>query len=109
MQVANNIAKLGHGKRCVPDGAMDADLNGAQQTVGGTSAVAPMFAAWKALTDTVAGAVLPFSAASVYECVLTTCMLAHWRPARRAASRYCCQMHVRQLRCALEMSITCMA
>ena len=79
VQVANNIAKLGRGKRCVPDGAMDADpqsgysiiLNGAQQTVGGTSAVAPMFAAWKALTDTVAGAVLPFSAASVYECVLT--------------------------------------
>ena len=43
-------------------------LDGSQQVVGGTSAVAPMWAAWKGLTDTVAGAVLPFSAASVYEC-----------------------------------------
>lgn len=43
-------------------------VNGIQQVVGGTSAVAPMWAAWKGLTDTVAGRVLPFSAASVYEC-----------------------------------------
>jgi hypothetical protein len=32
------------------------------QVVGGTSAVAPMWAAWKSLTDGVAGKVLPFSA-----------------------------------------------
>jgi len=33
-----------------------------QIVVGGTSAVAPMWAAWKSLTDGVAGKVLPFSA-----------------------------------------------
>ena len=75
MQVANDIAKISKGRRCVPDAAMNADPNsgyniivgGKGLPVGGTSAVAPMWAAWKALTDTVAGAVLPFSAASVYQ------------------------------------------
>ena len=33
-----------------------------QYLVGGTSAVAPMWAAWKALTDAAACATLPFAA-----------------------------------------------
>lgn len=33
---------------------------GKQLTIGGTSAVAPLWAAWKALTDAVAGKTLPF-------------------------------------------------
>ena len=58
------------GMRCVPDGAMVGDPHsgysiicaGQQMVVGGTSAVAPMWAAWKSLTDAVAGKRLPFSA-----------------------------------------------
>ena len=58
------------GMRCVPDGAMVGDPHsgytiicaGQQRLVGGTSAVAPMWAAWKSLTDAVAGKRLPFSA-----------------------------------------------
>ncbi|EIE19960.1 subtilisin-like protein [Coccomyxa subellipsoidea C-169] len=71
--VANEIPKS-NGKRCVPDGAMDADpnsgytiiLNGRQYIFGGTSAVAPMWAAWKAATDAVAGENLKFSAEAAY-------------------------------------------
>lgn len=37
-------------------------LAGNQYVFGGTSAVAPMWAAWKAATDAVAGKTLPFSA-----------------------------------------------
>ena len=56
--------------RCVPDGAMAGDPHsgysiicaGQQMLVGGTSAVAPMWAAWKSLTDAAAGKQLPFSA-----------------------------------------------
>ena len=46
-------------------------LNRGQAQVGGTSAVAPMWAAWKSLTDGVAGRVLPFSA-QVRWCCLTS-------------------------------------
>jgi kumamolisin len=73
-EAAANGVSGNNGMRCVPDAAMDADpasgysiiCNGAQ-VVGGTSAVAPMWAAWKSLTDGVAGKVLPFSAQSIYE------------------------------------------
>ncbi|CAL5221913.1 g4183 [Coccomyxa viridis] len=62
------------GMRCVPDGAMVGDPQsgysvicaGRQMVLGGTSAVAPMWAAWKGLTDAVAGKRLPFSAEAVY-------------------------------------------
>jgi hypothetical protein len=58
------------GMRCVPDGAMVGDPQsgysiicaGEQMIIGGTSAVAPMWAAWKTLADIVAGKRLPFSA-----------------------------------------------
>lgn len=76
-QVDNNISKISKGMRCVPDAAANADgnsgysiiVNGEQMTVGGTSAVAPLLAGWKAACDTVAGKILPFSAESVYQYV----------------------------------------
>lgn len=78
-QADSNISTLSKGMRCVPDASANADPNsgytiivkGAQQTIGGTSAVAPLLAGWKAACDSVAGKILPFSAASVYQCVLT--------------------------------------
>lgn len=50
-----------------PNSGYSVVLNGEGRIMGGTSAVAPMFSAWKALADTAAGAILPFTAADVYQ------------------------------------------
>ena len=51
-----------HGCAADPQSGYTIILAGRQYVFGGTSAVAPMWAAWKAATDAVAGKTLPFSA-----------------------------------------------
>jgi kumamolisin len=68
-------ASISNGRRCVPDMACDADpnsgysviLGGKAYTIGGTSAVAPMLSAGKALLDAQAGKKLAFTPGVLYQ------------------------------------------